>query len=156
MKRLMIFLVLLLSFSISVQAQTAGDKPAEQKHTTMQHGKAGEGMMSMCQNMMGEGMMPMMQHMMGHGLMMRDMMQMMVDMMKMQKNMLKGTKTAEAKEMIADLDKMIERTEKMMSEMRSMHMKGMMGQHGGHGKPEQKAVDPKKDEGQKPDPHKHH
>ncbi|MDI6727897.1 MAG: hypothetical protein QMD44_03090, partial [Thermodesulfovibrionales bacterium] len=89
MKKLLIAALILLTFSITANAETPqkkGQMPSQQK-------------MMMGQGMMQGGQMPMMQHMMGHGMMMQEMMHMMKDMMKMQERMMSGMTEEDKKAM---------------------------------------------------------
>lgn len=153
MKRLAIIFAVLLVFSVSAHAQTSeGSKPEQKRQVG--HSMAGDGMMSMCKDMMGERM-PMMKHMMGHGMMMHDMMYIMMDMMKMQQKILRGVNPDEQKELISQMNKMMEKMEKMMSEMPGMMRGGMMHMMPDEPKNSQQKKETPSRGAPKSQPHKH-
>ena len=180
MKKLIICIAIVVTFTVSAYAQTGsatnegqqnpmtGCGCSKMQQMPMKQGAMGEGqqMPMMCpkmQQMQGQGMMqggqqmPMMQHMMGQNLLAKDMMYMMTDIMKMQKKIISGVNPSEKKEMLKELDKMMDRMDRMMSDMRCSckMMGGMMELPAEPAKEVQEKEEPMQKEVPKTDPHGH-
>ncbi len=135
MKRILIVVMVLLTFSVTAMAET----PQKKRQMPPEHGMMGQGMMQ-------GGQMQMMQHMMGHGMMMKEMMHMMKDIMRIQDRLMAGVTDEDKKSMRLEINRMMERMDKMITDMQGMMMRCMT---------EMQKDETKQDSSQKPQEHKH-